>query len=115
MPDQPTTPEIKRISAKEFSERGYLQEVNRKFLHLLGLALEITIDEDDPDDEGYFSGVWDYREDPEGIIFGGPDDYGLDVQKAVNVQRDRREHNRERIKLFGDPIQPLDPSHVSRL
>lgn len=31
--------EVKYISAKKFREEGFLQEVNRQFLHPLGLAL----------------------------------------------------------------------------
>ena len=79
---------VKTITAREFMDRGYLQEVNRQFLHPLGLALAISIDEDDPDDPGEFYSVWDYREDPEGMTFGGPDDYGLDPKKAARVERD---------------------------
>jgi hypothetical protein len=33
------------MNIKEFREFGYLQELNRKYLHPLGLALEVTIDE----------------------------------------------------------------------
>ena len=32
--------EQKYMPIKEFRERGYLQELNRRFLHPLGLALE---------------------------------------------------------------------------
>jgi hypothetical protein len=58
--------EIKRIDIKDFRDAGFLQEVNRQFFHPLGLALEIIIDE-----EGSYKlgGVWDYREDPEGMFF----------------------------------------------
>lgn len=35
----------KRIDIKEFREKGYLQELNRNFLHPLGLALEIITKE----------------------------------------------------------------------
>ncbi len=38
---------MKKINIKEFREFGYLQEVNRRFLHPLGLALEVVIDDDD--------------------------------------------------------------------
>ncbi len=55
--------EIKRIDIKEFREAGYLQEANRRFFHPLGLALEITRHEDGTET---LSGVWDYRDDPEG-------------------------------------------------
>lgn len=41
--------EIKRIDVAEFRSEGYLQEVNRRFLHPLGLALEVTR----VDDEGW--------------------------------------------------------------
>ena len=36
----------KKISIKEFREKGFLQEVNRIFFHPLGLALEVNIDDD---------------------------------------------------------------------
>ena len=57
---------VKNIDIKEFREFGFLQEVNRQFLHPLGMALEITID-DNGDEK--ISGIWDHRDDPEGIIF----------------------------------------------
>ena len=57
---------IKRIDIKEFREKGFLQELNRQFLHPLGLALEVNKDDDGNETLG---GVWDYRDDPEGIIF----------------------------------------------
>lgn len=34
---------VKRLPVQEFAEHGYLQEVNRTFLHPLGLALEVTV------------------------------------------------------------------------
>jgi hypothetical protein len=46
---------IKKIDIKEFREKGYLQELNRQFLHPLGLALEITINDDGTE---IISGVW---------------------------------------------------------
>ena len=58
--------EIKKITIKEFREKGFLQEANRLFFHPLGLALAIMID-----DNGKYSleSVWDYREDPEGVFY----------------------------------------------
>lgn len=58
---------IKYIDIKEFMDAGYLQEVNRRFLHPLGLALEVYEDDDGTCSLG---GVWDYRDDPEGMNFG---------------------------------------------
>jgi len=57
---------IKKIDIKEFREKGYLQELNRKFLHPLGLALEVLINDDGKEELG---GIWDYREDDEGIYY----------------------------------------------
>ena len=59
--------DIKRMDIKEFRAKGYLQELNRRFLHPLGLALETIINDDDTES---FGGVWDYREDKEGMLFG---------------------------------------------
>jgi hypothetical protein len=57
---------VKKMTPKEFRESGYLQELNRLFLHPLGLAMEVTINDDGTE---FFSGVWDCRDDPEGIVY----------------------------------------------
>ena len=57
---------LKRMTAKEFREAGYLRELNRQFLHPLGLALEVEVAADGTES---FGAVWDYRDDPEGILF----------------------------------------------
>src|SRR5438445_10887455 len=110
MPDKPP---IKHMPIREFVDEGYLQEVNRQFLHPLGLALEVTVASEPttlvilndatvealemllanaPDallpngqveqlreqlgkrvrknvSEVWLSGVWDYRAEPDGIVF----------------------------------------------
>lgn len=58
---------IKRMPIKEFREKGYLQELNRRFLHPLGLALEVIVSKDGNEKLG---GVWDYRDDEEGMYYG---------------------------------------------
>jgi len=57
---------IKRISIRKFQELGFLQEVNRLVLHPLGLALEVVFNEDGTEN---FAEPWDYRDDPEGLLF----------------------------------------------
>lgn len=57
---------IKRMDIKEFREEGFLQEANRLLFHPLGLALEVSI----RGGKEMLSGVWDYRDDPEGMLFG---------------------------------------------
>lgn len=60
--------EVKYMDIKEFQEKGYLQEVNRQFLHTLGLALTIIIN--DKDESYSITGIQDFRDDIEGISFG---------------------------------------------
>lgn len=57
---------ITHISVKEFRRLGYLQELNRRFLHPLGLALSVKVREDGTE---VLAEIWDYRDDPEGIRF----------------------------------------------
>ena len=77
--------EQKRISAKEFQELGYLQEVNRRFLHPLGLAMEVIRDDETGDVS--FGGVWDSRDDIEGIIF---DQWSQDKAQYVTNEMNLR-------------------------
>lgn len=58
---------IKYLNLEEFINEGYLQEVNRRFFHPLGLALEVETD--DMTGKKSISGIWDYRHDNEGIYF----------------------------------------------
>lgn len=60
--------ETKYISIKEFQEKGFLAEANRQFFHPLGLALTVVVDDDDKEDS--IVGVQDWRDDPEGGLFG---------------------------------------------
>lgn len=66
--DKKTVPDSgpPKMSVKEFREAGYLQELNRQFLHPLGMAMEVHIDDDKNETFGL---VWDSRDDPEGYIF----------------------------------------------
>lgn len=93
---------IKKMSITEFREKGYLQELNRRFLHPLGLALEVVIEDDGSE---RFGGVWDYRDDPEGIIFG---EDTLDARKAANINDEfnaRREAREERLGYIVQPVE----------
>lgn len=92
---------VKRISIKEFREIGYLQELNRRFLHPLGLALEIVVDNEAGEER--LGGVWDYRDDPEGMIF---DEF--DEVKATDIQRLWDIKGEVRQAKFGWVIQPYE-------
>lgn len=59
--------EIKKVSPKILLDTGLLFEINRQILHPFGLALEAVVD--DETGEVSLGQVWDYRDDPEGILF----------------------------------------------
>lgn len=90
---------IKRIDIKEFQEEGYLQELNRQFLHPLGLALEVIIEDDGSMTLG---GIWDYRDDPEGIAFGPG---VIDEEKVNKVHRHQQNRMRARTEKLGYWVQ----------
>lgn len=96
---------IKHMDIQEFVEQGFLQEANRMFFHPLGLALEVTHDDEG---EWYLSGVWDYREDPEGMMFGDLTSMES-LAKAEHVANERAKHAARRTRRFSSnsPIQPI--------
>lgn len=93
--------EIKRMDPAEFRELGFLQEVNRQFLHPLGLALEVVVEEDGSVAMG---GIWDFRDDPEGIVLARPPK----VDAAAHVAIERERHREARERLMGSVVQLLD-------
>lgn len=98
--------EIKRIDIAEFRSGGYLQEVNRRFLHPPGLALEIVREDDGSE---HLGGVWDYRDDPEGMEFGGVDlaPYAEKIDGEWEAKRATRE------PALGFMVQPPAPTSPS--
>lgn len=96
-------PPVKKMSPREFRELGYLQELNRRFLHPLGLALEIGLDGDGNE---RFGKVWDCRDDPEGLIFAPG---VIDPDKALRVQMEAERKKIARQKLLkGEFVQSVD-------
>lgn len=95
-------PERKFLDVKSFRELGYLQELNRQFLHPLGLALEVVLEDDGTESLGR---IWDSREDPEGFIFG---DDGPDPVKTKRIEGLMSEAYHQRKKRLGFYIQ--DPA-----
>lgn len=99
--------EVKRMSVQEFVELGFLQELNRQYLHPLGLAIEArcVLEGGVPVAVG-LGGIWDYREDSEGIVF--TDLTSEDVlKKAKTVAREFITHQQTREKKFGWTVQPI--------
>lgn len=89
----------RELSLQEFRDGGYLQEVNRRVLHPLGLALSV-----ETDDAGRvigFGPIWDERDDPEGIVFAEMNpDHALKVETEWQLRRPAR------MASIGHMIQP---------
>lgn len=100
--------EITRMDIKEFLNDGYLQEVNRRFFHPLGLALEVITDLD----VIKIGGVWDYRNDPEGLRFAEGE---IDREKARKIDTLWRKKSKVRESLLGYMIQPAYTGFAARL
>lgn len=103
-----------RIDLNEFVNLGFLQELNRQFLHPRGLALEVEYDEEYDTETGTmvekikgFGGVWDYRSDPEGIALDEKFFDDVTFKKAAHVAEELEKHREAREALFGNVIQPL--------
>lgn len=89
--------QIKRLPIAEFRDLGFLQEANRQFFHPHGLALEVVVDHETG--EQRLGGIWDYRDDPEGVLYGNLS--MKDAKRAGAVLDERRAHAVTRARLFG--------------
>lgn len=94
--------EAKFMSIREFKERGYLQEVNRRFLHPLGLALAVQRGSSDQA-PWTLSGVLDARDDPEGFVF----DDTIEPKLAADVQAELSQRAAVRKENLGFVVQPV--------
>jgi hypothetical protein len=91
-----------RMTAGEFREAGYLQEINRLFLHPLGLSLET----DFVGTEERFTGFFDHRDEPAGLFFTETIEDDA-AEAAMNVCHEALKRASIRVDLLGDLIQPL--------
>jgi hypothetical protein len=90
-----------KMDLREFVDFGYLQELNRLFLHPLGLALSIVVDDDGRVD---LDCVFDDRADLDGILFA---EGLLDPAKAQRVEREMNERLEHRIRALGFACEPV--------
>ena len=105
--------DIKRIDIKEFRELGYLQELNRTFLHPLGLALEVVID-------GYgeeiLGGIWDSRDDKEGIYYNIKESTSDRLEKFQKnfeyVDMERKLRSTDRLDALDFVIEPIKNKYL---
>ena len=91
---------FKEIDLNEFRSFGYLQELDRVFIHPLGLALQILTDEDNKP----FSRFLDFRDDPGGMYFF---DLSLDKdkEKFYNVLNEFKKFKKSRLEILEFNIQ----------
>lgn len=92
--------EVKKMTAAEFRRQGYLQELNRRFLHPLGLTLQVIRDEDGTE---RFDDVWDNRDDPQGLLF---ETGVINSEQAERIHREGEEKYEVRHQKFGWYTQP---------
>lgn len=95
--------EGKMMTVKEFRELGLIQEINRRFLHPLGLALEVIIDQDTGEER--IERIWDDRDDPEGLVYGPG---MIDAEKARLIYDEEASRMYIRVQMLGFDIQPLE-------
>jgi len=98
---RPKAKRVKRMRISEFRSEGYLQEANRQFFHPLGLALEVVLNKDGTEKLG---GVWDYRDDPEGLFFDGV----LEPDKTNHIRQLVRDRIPARFEALGYWLQPVE-------
>lgn len=99
----------KLVPLTDLQKDGIIQEINRRFLHPLGMAISYVTD---GPDEGLLGELWDYRDDPEGMAFVITDDNITEMlgkaqafQEMVNeIQANNSEG---RLNLFGSLVQPI--------
>lgn len=97
----------KTMTVDEFWKLGLVQEINRRLLHPMGLALSVTVefnDEGEPAEATGFGVIYDSREDPEGFVFG--EDHPACPEKAARVQELLDAKHLQRVAMFGHPVQP---------
>jgi hypothetical protein len=104
--------DIKKIDIKEFRKLGFLQELNRQFLHPMGFALEVIVDDETGDEK--LGGIWDYRNDPEGIIYdianSTEDRIKRFTENANHVEKHINKMIQSRIEKLGYGVEQI-PKH----
>lgn len=107
----------KEMSLKEFVDLGLLQEINRRFLHPMGLALSVVYalgTKEESETPLRFGPIWDARDDPEGICFAeGLPEFTRQKEESVDkLFNSKRVARWEGLNYF---IQPTpDPKETEK-
>ena len=97
----------KHMTVKEFRRLGLLQELNRQFLHPIGLAL--SVNQRIGTDEESFGYILDERDDPEGIVYADSEVDEEFYQRALALENERIAFAKIRLEALGFAIQPARP------
>ncbi len=95
--------EQKKMSIKKFRELGFIQELNRNFLHPVGLALDVEINEETG--EEVIKEIVDNRDEDGGMIFK---DEEIDMGKFRSVRDLFSAKVNKRQALLGFIVQPVE-------
>lgn len=95
-------PRAPAMDLREFLDAGFLQEVNRRFFHPLGLALSVKLNEDGTVE---LHNIWDGRDDPEGFTFEGWTE--TDQARGQVIEDELQRLLKVREERLGFGIQPL--------
>ncbi len=93
---------IKNMDIKEFRTTGFLQELNRRFLHPIGMTLTVEIDDVGNESLGDIL----YTDNMSGIIYGS-DDIQMKYNRMQNVRNVERLMHKERLKTLGYVVEPI--------
>lgn len=90
------------MTLKEFMDLGYLQELNRQFLHPLGLSMAFRVE---GDGVVGFHVIYDHRDDKAGVVFK-PNK--MVRGRAEFIEKEQNDRGIERLEQHGFIVQPLD-------
>ena len=86
-------------------DTGLLFEINRTILHPFGLALAVHVDDEISGTTEFSCSLWDYRNDPEGVLFR-KDDFHSGMENLLTFLNKFGIHKlNERKKRIGFTIQ----------
>jgi hypothetical protein len=101
----PFNDQVPEMNIEEFLEGGFLQEVNRRFFHPLGLAMSVKTH---GDGTVTLHKIWDGRDDPEGFTFEGWNE--SDTARALVIDEEMERRLQIRREKLGFGVQPLTRS-----
>ena len=95
------------MTVQEFMECGLLQEINRRIMHPIGLALSVKMEKGADLSTLEFGDILDRRDDPVGFVFGDLT-CQTDLDKYAKVEAMLESKWPARVKKFGWLVQPID-------